>query len=146
MVISLIEKRVKVVIELVESLNKIHEQQEWNPRRTILFCTCENSSEDCFDELPSYMQSKIVAFITVADNSLRSNNLFEDCLLVSGSNIAQAAVLKAVDSMSNFNSKAINVCNERELISVPRLDLDIPHAILSFVVSCGKQIHVPNFC
>ena len=72
-------------------------------------------------------------------NSINSVNSEVGCILVSGSNIPQSTVLQTADFLRISNTEVSQTCSRRSSISVPQFDLDVPHAVLSFVVSCGKQ-------
>lgn len=138
MIVSLIKNEFQVMKEIIKSLRKIHVEQDWNPRRTIFFCVCQESANDCFNELSDNVQSKIVAFITHTENNIKNINLSqgENCLFVTGSNIAATAVQNAADFVKISNS--LNTCNQQ--FHSPEIKFNIPQAVISFVVSCGKQI------
>ncbi|XP_043484172.1 uncharacterized protein LOC122512406 [Leptopilina heterotoma] len=135
-IVSLIEKEFQIMMEIIRSLTKIHVEQDWNPRRTIFFCVCSESAYDCYNELSTYIQSKIVAFISQADENNFTNIQYlssseENCLSISGSNIAATAVQDAANFVKLL-SKSFNTCHEREFNSL-KLELNIPQAVISFV-------------
>lgn len=146
MIVSSIEKEFQIIKEIIRSLSKIHIEQNWHPRRTIIFCLCHESANDCYHELSDYVQTKIIAFIThetVENNFTNINNYLlsnENCLHITGSNIAATAVQRAVDFVKLSNS--FNTCNNEQFYSSK--EINIPQAIISFVVSRGKRIFLFN--
>lgn len=63
-----------------------------------------------------------------------------DQIVVSGSGMVQATILEAMDRIKYYHKNSFTGVHSPN--SLPRLNLDIPHAVLSFLVSIKQLLQL----
>ncbi|XP_015113125.1 uncharacterized protein LOC107038500 [Diachasma alloeum] len=117
------EENIDIVIEVVEELHKSTSDNDWKPRRTLMFLLYENSLNDCLQLFSDYEKSKIVALLAIDKTAIDGNGYF----VSSGSDIVQTTVLKSFENYAGPKTY--------ENTYLPRLKLNIPHSVITFMGS-----------
>ncbi|KAK1117245.1 hypothetical protein K0M31_016800 [Melipona bicolor] len=133
-VLSTSGEGVGVAVELAKIFNQIQREYRWKPRRSIIFCLFSGSLDSCPEILSNLMPHKIVAYIVVHHQVLQGKGHF----IVSGSDIIQSMVLESAGIVKNwfsYNSQLLPLNDISYNVATSRLDLNVPHAVLSFMVN-----------
>ncbi|KAK1117244.1 hypothetical protein K0M31_016800 [Melipona bicolor] len=131
-VLSTSGEGVGVAVELAKIFNQIQREYRWKPRRSIIFCLFSGSLDSCPEILSNLMPHKIVAYIVVHHQVLQGKGHF----IVSGSDIIQSMVLESAGIVKNwfsYNSQLLPLNDISYNVATSRLDLNVPHAVLSFM-------------
>jgi len=152
-ILSVNEDGITLALELAQVLDKICLGHNWRPRRSLIFCMSFTSSDICPQALPTFIWRRAMAYVTVHGHFVRS--LLEFLLLmcykhyIGNTNIKNYlisannhAILFGSDIMRSLAVEAIRTIPgdnnwtylEHEVFG-PRLSLDIPQVIFSFVSS-----------
>uniref|UniRef100_A0A0C9RCK5 Naaladl1 protein n=1 Tax=Fopius arisanus TaxID=64838 RepID=A0A0C9RCK5_9HYME len=117
------EENIKMVLEIVRDLQELIADNDWKPRRTLMFLLYENSLDECLRLFPDYKKTKIVALLAI-DGIPNTGNGY---LVSSGSEVVQTTVLA---SFKDFAGPKTD-----EITYFPRLKLNIPHSVITFMAS-----------
>ncbi|XP_066588387.1 uncharacterized protein [Prorops nasuta] len=127
-ILSVSGNSISIALRLAKILNKIYSNEEWSPRRTIIFCFNFGSADVCPNILPLHVRSKTVAYIYL-DHYEGSRRVF-----TSGSDILQSIVLDIFKESPYFNQDgktSYNISKWFYSTDYPRLMLDVPHIVFS---------------
>lgn len=131
-VLSASGEGVGIALELAKILNHIQGEHRWKPRRSIVFCLFSGSSNPCSEIFSTFMHHKVVAYLVIHHQALQGKGPF----IVSGSDIVQSTVLESANTVKNWlshNKQLLSLNDVFHNVSISRLTLDIPHAVLSFM-------------
>lgn len=125
---------IDIALELAKVLNEIRVEYNWTPRRTLIFCLFLGSLDICPTMMSNFIRHKIVAYIALYDDNLQDNGNF----ISAGSDVIQSIILQEVGIIRNLNSpqnhNVFDLNNQAyQKVLFPRLALDIPHAVISFM-------------
>ncbi|XP_016845443.1 uncharacterized protein LOC100679547 [Nasonia vitripennis] len=118
-----------VAIKLAQILDNIYRTKGWEPKRTLIFCVFYGSTDYCGKRFLNRVKPDIAAYIAVHGNAARGT---ED-IVVSGSGMVQATILDALNEIKFYHRLDNSFKAKQSPNSLPRLNLDVPHAVLSFV-------------
>ncbi|XP_011498724.1 PREDICTED: uncharacterized protein LOC105362890 [Ceratosolen solmsi marchali] len=116
-----------VAITVAKTLDNIYRNKGWEPKRSLIFCVFLGSTDFCNEKFLNHIKPKIVAYIAVHGNAARGS----DEIVVSGSGMVQATILDAMNEIKYYHKNLFKGVHSPN--SLPRLNLDIPHAVLSFL-------------
>ncbi|XP_015183458.1 PREDICTED: N-acetylated-alpha-linked acidic dipeptidase-like protein [Polistes dominula] len=124
---------IDIALELAKVLNQLRVEHNWKPRRTLIFCLFLGSLDICPTMMSNFIRHKIVAYIALYDDNLQGNGSF----ISAGSDVIQSIILQEVKIIRNLNYQNNNIFDldnqAYQKIVFPRLALDIPHAVISFM-------------
>ncbi|KAI4482699.1 hypothetical protein M0804_008552 [Polistes exclamans] len=125
---------IDIALELAKVLNQIRVEYNWKSRRTLIFCLFFGSLDICPTMMSNFIRHKIVAYIALYDDNLQGNGNF----ISAGSDVIQSIILQEVGIIRNLNSflnhNVFDLNNQAyQKVLFPRLALDIPHAVISFM-------------
>ncbi|XP_074104176.1 uncharacterized protein LOC141530766 isoform X1 [Cotesia typhae] len=115
-------ENIGIGISIAKAFQRIYNEHEWIPRRTLIFLISADYMDSCFHSLSNYDQSKIVAYLAIDKNPIDGDGFFQ----TSGSDMVLTTVLEASQDYLTFKNKNNHVKN------LQRLKLLIPHTLLSF--------------
>ncbi|XP_008555265.1 uncharacterized protein LOC103576711 [Microplitis demolitor] len=121
-VLSADSENIGIGISVAKAFQRIYNEHEWIPRRTLIFLISADYMDSCLYSLSSYDQSKIVAYLAIDKNPIDGDGFFQ----IAGSDMVQTTVLEASRDYYNFNNSNDHVTD------LQRLKIVIPHTLLSF--------------
>ncbi|CAG5106954.1 Protein of unknown function [Cotesia congregata] len=114
-------ENIGIGISIAKAFQRIYNEHEWIPRRTLIFLISADYMDSCFNSLSNYDQSKIVAYLAIDKNPIDGDGFFQ----TSGSDMVLTTVLEASQDYLTFK-------NKNDVKNLQRLKLLIPHTLLSF--------------
>lgn len=142
-------ENIGIGISVAKAFQRIYNEHEWIPRRTLIFLISADYMDSCLYSLSSYDQSKIVAYLAIDKNPIDGlfisyyfisfittgylyviinifNTAGDGFFQIAGSDMVQTTVLEASRDYYNFNNSNDHVTD------LQRLKIVIPHTLLSF--------------
>ncbi|KAG7200192.1 hypothetical protein KM043_000624 [Ampulex compressa] len=128
-VLSIDEESAGIALELAKELNGIHVDQEWRPRRSLVFCVFFGRFDVCADALPSFLRSRVIAYVALYATATPGDRY----LAISGSEIMRSIVSEILGHVRHFNTK-LSISEEISTkLDVSQWVFDMPRVMLTYV-------------
>ncbi|XP_029173129.1 uncharacterized protein LOC114942022 isoform X2 [Nylanderia fulva] len=119
------KNNISVALELAQVLDRIYSAHDWRPRRSLIFCVSLTFRKACVDSLPTFIQRKAVAYVSLDDQSRQTH------VTLSGSDVIRSIAVEAVKTIPNGNWTYL----DHDKMSIGPILLNIPQVTFSFMIS-----------
>ncbi|KAJ8673492.1 hypothetical protein QAD02_004754 [Eretmocerus hayati] len=121
-----------IAVKIARTLDYIHRHEGWEPKRTLIFCVFFDSTDHCSKKFLDRIKPKIVSYIAIHGNAATG-----DQIGVSGSAMVQSTIFNSIEQTQVYHENTFNGIHLEN--TLPRLNLDVPHATISFVESSSSK-------
>lgn len=130
-IVSASGQGISIALEIMKLLNKIHQDHEWKPRRTLIFCMFSGREDSCLMEFTPFLRRRIIAYIALHNHSLK----YGDQVTALGSEIILSTVLNAARNTMERDDNKFTLSINHTADSA----IDVPHVVFSLAVSDGSK-------